>query len=181
MREFIGEFRGFSGTAKQKAVLEDTGAARMSLSALFGDDGQIRHDLAERLLQALRRHSRLVKPRDLGTIGRDHLFSCLREKGSKEETLKYRATFGDNDGLPWAVETAFGWCPGVERRHIVVGINWSVALGNPFRSLGTWGPSLDSILTQQRAGRDEPIVFVLHFACPRIDYTDRGKSAAVIR
>ena len=92
-----------------------------------------------------------------------------------------KRTFGDNDGLPWGVETAFGWCPAVERRHIVVGINWSVALGNPFRSLGTWGPSLDSILTQQRAGRDEPIVFVLHFACPRIDYTDRGKSAAVIR
>jgi hypothetical protein len=70
--------------------------------------------------------------------------------------------------------------PAAATRHIVVGINWSVALGNPFRSLG-WGPSLTTILTQQRAGADEPIVFVLHFACPRIDYTDRGKTAAVIR
>jgi len=181
VREFIAEFRGFSGTAKQKEVLEETGTARVSLSAMFGDDGQIQHVLAARLLHALRRHSRPVKPRDLGTIGRNHLFHCLRENGGREETLKYQASFGDDDGLPWAVETAFGWCPGGSNRHIVAGVNWSVALGNPFRSLGSLGPSLTAILTQQRAGPDEPIVFVLHYACPRVDYTDRGKTAAVIR
>jgi hypothetical protein len=182
VREFIAEFRGFSGSAKQKVVLEETDTARMSLSAMFGGDGQIRHDLAERLLYSLRQHSRSVKPRDLGTIGRDHLFHCLRENGGREETLKYQASFGDDDGLPWAVEAAFGWSPGVSSRHIVVGINWSIALGNPFRALGgSFGPSLNSILTQQRAGVDEPIVLVLHFACPRVDFTDRGKTAAVIR
>ena len=40
--------------------------------------------------------------------------------------------------------------------------------------------SLDSILEQQRSGRDEPIVLLLHIACPRVEYTDRGKSALVI-
>jgi len=42
------------------------------------------------------------------------------------------------------------------------------------------GQSLDAVLEQQRAGRDEPIVLVLHMACPRVGYTDRGKSAVVI-
>jgi hypothetical protein len=28
--------------------------------------------------------------------------------------------------------------------------------------------------------RDEPVVFVLHLAHPRVEYTDRGKSALVI-
>ncbi len=57
-------------------------------------------------------------------------------------------------------------------------MNWSPAIGNPFRSLG--GESLDSILTEQRSGRDEPIVFVLHLARPRIEFTDHGKTAIVI-
>jgi len=36
------------------------------------------------------------------------------------------------------------------------------------------------VLAAQRAGRDEPVVFILHFACPRAAYTDRGKSAVVL-
>jgi hypothetical protein len=43
-----------------------------------------------------------------------------------------------------------------------------------------FGESLDSVLERQRAGRDEPVVLALHLACPRVDYTDRGKSAVVI-
>src|SRR5262249_53735304 len=38
----------------------------------------------------------------------------------------------------------------------------------------------DSILEQQRAGCDEPIVLVVHLACPGVQYTDRGKSAVVL-
>src|SRR5262249_46133339 len=79
VREFIAELRGFTGSAKQRVVLEETGTARMALSALFGSDGQIDHEKTHRLLQALRRHSRPVKPRDLGIIGREHLFRCLRD------------------------------------------------------------------------------------------------------
>jgi hypothetical protein len=41
------------------------------------------------------------------------------------------------------------------------------------------GQSLDTILSQQRADRDEPVILVLHMACPRVEYTDRGKSAVV--
>ena len=59
-------------------------------------------------------------------------------------------------------------------------MNWSPGIVNPFRELGKFGQSLDSVLEQQRAGRDEPVVLVLHMACPRVEYTDRGKSAVVI-
>jgi hypothetical protein len=79
------------------------------------------------------------------------------------------------------IETAFGWRPnGTDGRRIITGVNWSPAIGNPFRSLGSYGESLDTILAQQRSGRDEPIVFVLHVARPRIEYTDHGKTALVI-
>jgi hypothetical protein len=62
-------------------------------------------------------------------------------------------------------------------RRIITGVNWSVALGNPFRSFGRFAESLDSLLTEQRSGHFEPVHLLIHLACARIDYTDRGKSA----
>jgi DNA topoisomerase VI subunit B len=180
VREFLSELRGFSGSAKQKQVLEQTGLARTQLSSLFDGEGQPDRVLIGHLLQALKTFSKPVKPLDLGLIGKEHLRTCFDAVGLEPETFKYRKAAGEADGLPWIVETAFGWCPGLERRRIVVGVNWSVALGSPFRSFGATGEGLESLLADQRAGRNEPVVFVLHFACPRTQYTDRGKSAIVL-
>ena len=60
-------------------------------------------------------------------------------------------------------------------------LNWSPGIINPFRELGSFGRSLDTILAQQRAGRDEPVILALHMVCPRVEYTDRGKSAVVVK
>jgi hypothetical protein len=61
---------------------------------------------------------------------------------------------------------------------MITGVNWSVAIGStPFRSFGRVAESLDSLLTDQRSGQFEPIHLLIHLACARIDYTDRGKSA----
>jgi len=180
VREFISELRGFSGSAKQKQVLEQTGLARAQLSSLFNQDGAADEEIVESLLHALKTFSKPIKPLDLGLIGKDHLRACFDAVGLQPETFKYQKAAGESEGLPWIVETAFGWCPTQERRRIVVGVNWSVALGNPFRSFGSTGEGLESLLADQRAGRNEPIVFFLHFACPRAQYTDRGKSAIVL-
>jgi hypothetical protein len=181
VREFIAEIRGFAGSAKQKQVLDQTGLTRAPLSSLFGPDGSPNSDHIADLLHALKTFSKPVKPLDLGLIGKEHLRACFDAVGLEAETFKYRKDAGeDDDGLPFVVETAFGWCPALEQRRIVVGVNWSVALGNPFRSFGHTGEGLEAALADKRAGRNEPIVFVLHFACPRTQYTDRGKSAIVL-
>jgi hypothetical protein len=183
VRDFITEFRGFSGSAKQKRVLDETGMARIQLSSLFDAGGEPKQTEIECLLAALKKHSRPVKPIDLGLIGEDHLLVRFTEIGVQAKTFKYRKIPGKgDDGVPWIVETAFGYCPkGINERRIIVGVNWSVGLGNPFRSFGRYGgEGLESLLSGQRAGRAEPIAFVLHFACPRIEYTDRGKSAFVL-
>lgn len=60
-------------------------------------------------------------------------------------------------------------------------MNWSPGIVNPFRELGRFGTSLDTILSQQRADRAEPVTLVLHMVCPRVEYTDRGKSAVVVK
>ena len=99
----------------------------------------------------------------------------------RDEELEYRKVMGTTDSVPWIVETAFGYCPQGKSRRLVTGVNWSPGIVNPFRSLGPIGESMDTILSQQRADKDEPIILVLHMACPRVEYTDRGKSAVVIQ
>ena len=39
---------------------------------------------------------------------------------------------------------------------------------------------LDSILRDVRANTSQPVIAVLHMACPRVAYTDRGKTAIVV-
>jgi hypothetical protein len=77
-------------------------------------------------------------------------------------------------------ETAFGYRPKAKHRRLVTGVNWSPGIINPFRELGRFGQGLDAVLERLWAGRDEPIVLLLHVACPRVEYTDRGKSAVVV-
>jgi DNA topoisomerase VI subunit B len=181
VREFVSEFRGLSGSSKQKFVLEESGAARLSLPDFFGDADRVNNAGIVKLLDAMKRHSRPVNPKDLGFIGRDHLAARFAAVGGNLETFRYHRAVGQADGIPDVIESAFAWCPnGADKRRIITGVNWSPAIGNPFRSLGSYGVSLDTILAEQRSGRDEPIVFVLHVARPRIEYTDHGKTAVVI-
>jgi hypothetical protein len=179
VREFVSEFRGLSGTAKARAICEAIGAGRMPLSEFYGDGTSCRIDA---LLSEIRKQSRPLKPRDLGPIGKEHLTAKFESLGVAPETFDYRRAEFEHDGLPYLAEIAFGYCPnGASARRIITRINWSPAIGaDPFRRLGPAGESLDAILTKQRAGRHEPIVTVLHLACPRIDYLDRGKSSIAI-
>jgi DNA topoisomerase VI subunit B len=183
VREFCSEFRGMSGTAKQKQILEAIGAARLTLADFAASGADINHAAARQLLAALQKETRPPKPRDLGVIGRDHIAHCFMTNGVRSETLRYKATIGDSDeGLPVVIETAFGYCPEMEGgRRIVVGVNHSVALGNPFRSFGRTGEGLEYLLAEQRAGRNEPIIFLLHLGCPRVEFSDRGKTALVLK
>ncbi len=190
VREFIGEFDGLTGSARKRVVLEATGMSRQTLASLRNGDGLDGHKVGL-LHAAMRANTRPVKPAALGLIGREHLEERFRGAGCEMDTFAYKKVLGtDPDGLPWVVEVAFAARAsafeggpeaeeGDEDRRIIAGINWSPAVGaNPFRMLGY--ESLDAILEDQRAGHDEPVVFLTHLACPQVYFTDRGKSAVVI-
>ena len=180
----IAEFCGLTGSAKRKAILEETGLSKRRLSSLVNGEG-LQHDIISRLLGSMRKHSKPVNPAMLGVIGRDHIEQRIKALGCVMESFKYKKILDtDEDGLPTVIETAFGWrgdgCR--ESRRIITGVNWAGAIGNPFRTLGaTYGDGLRSLLEKRMAGADEPIVFLLHVAHPRVRYTDRGKSAVVVR
>ncbi len=180
VRELVKEFRGLTGTAKQKAVLEDTGLTRTNLSALANGQG-LQHKVIAKLLTSMKAHSKPVKPGALGIIGQTHIQMRMKQLGCEMETFQYRkVTEMDSDGLPAVIETAFAWrgeqC--TAPRRLITGVNWSPGIGNPFRTLGTtiYGDGLAAMLEKRYAGRYEPIVFLLHVAHPRVRYTDRGKS-----
>jgi hypothetical protein len=185
VREFISEFRGFSSTAKQKVVLEEVGASHVSLHDFFGHHKANGANVA-RLLAAVQKHSKPVRPVQLGIIGKGHFYHVMEAAGGDPKTFKYVLTPGETNGVPRVIEFAFG----IHRdglaagsgpsRKVITGVNWSPGINNPFRQLGHSGEGLDAILAKVRANISEPVIAVLHLACPRVAYTDRGKSAIVV-
>jgi DNA topoisomerase VI subunit B len=146
VREFIAEFRGMSGSAKQKQVLDETGTARMTLADFFADGKADKVKIAD-LLRAIQRATKPVKPEDLGLIGKEHLAARFATAGVDLRTFNYKRTFRDDAGLPTVIEIAFGYCPSARPvRRLIAGVNWSVGINNPFRQLGQDGQSLDSFL-----------------------------------
>ncbi len=186
VREFISEFDGMTSTAKQKAVLLETGASHVGLHDYFGRH-KANGDNIAKLLASLQRHSKPVKAAQLGIIGKAHLYRMMEAAGGDPQTFKYVQRLGESAGVPRVVEFAFGIhrdglaaadrAPG---RKVLAGVNWSPGINNPFRQLGRSGESLDAILAEARANTSQPVIAVLHLACPRVAYTDRGKSAIVV-
>jgi hypothetical protein len=74
VREFISEFRGMSGTAKQKKVLPEIGASHVSLHEFFGRH-KAHGDNIARLLAALKQQTNPVPPTMLGVSARS---TCSR-------------------------------------------------------------------------------------------------------
>ena len=179
VREFVSEFRGLSGSLKQKAVLAATGLQRARLVRLC-DGRTIDRMAVEGLLDAMVACTRPVKPEALGIIGKDHLRYRFEAAGCEMATFQYKQVKSTDAGLPWVIEAAFAWCPDLTSRRLIAGVNWSPGIVNPFRTLGPYRESLDTVLSQQRADRGEPVIVFLHLACPRVEYTDRGKSAVVV-
>ena len=60
-------------------------------------------------------------------------------------------------------------------RELITGVNFSATLENPFDNFkGMEG--MDEILVDLRAGPSAPVIVCVHYACPHIEYLDRGKS-----
>ena len=175
-----------SATAKQKAVLAETGASHVALVEYFGRERANTANIAK-LLASLKAHTKPVKPADLGLIGKEHAYRLMEAAGGDPKTFTYARRLSETGGLPRVTEFAFGiHREGLSNagraplRKVVTGVNWSPGISDPFRQLGRSGASLDSLLAEVRANTTQPIIAMLHLACPRIAYTDRGKSAIVV-
>jgi hypothetical protein len=166
VREFVCEFRGLSGTAKQKEVTE--GLKGVYLHDLV-KDGDIDQVLVEGLLDAMKKASNLPKPRVLGVIGEDHFKAWMVKYASvTEKSIRYVKKLSDADGLPHVLEVAFDIHEN-EGRRIVTGLNWSPTLVMPM-------DKLRSLLQEMRVDEHDPVTILVHTARPRFEFVDRGKT-----
>ena len=184
VREFIAEFRGLSGTARQRQILNEVGCSHQSLTNFFGVDQVNRTGIAK-LLEAMQRHSKPVAPKHLGVIGAEHFKERFVTAGGAIDTFKYQCRKGIADGIPYVIEFCFGLhAAGLQgggmRRDFVTGANWSAAITNPFRRFGNTGEGLESTLAKVRASASQPVICALHLASARIQFADRGKSSIIL-
>ena len=96
------------------------------------------------------------------------------------ESFDYRRVQGSRTVCRGSSRPRSRWCPKATERRLVTGVNWSPGIVNPFRELGEFGPSLDTILTSSGSTLTSRSILILHMACPRVEYTDRGKTRLVL-
>jgi DNA topoisomerase VI subunit B len=165
VREFVSEFRGLAGTAKQKQITG--GLAGVYLHDLV-KDGDIDMGRLGKLLEAMKAHSKAPEPSALGIIGKEHLENWMvRNADVARNSVRYARRLG-RDGLPHVIEVAFGVRNDGNRR-IVSGLNWSPTLVLPTEEM-------TNLLGQMRIDRHDPVTVVLHIARPRFEFVDRGKT-----
>jgi hypothetical protein len=184
VREFITEFRGLSGTARQRKILNEVGCSHQSLASFFGID-QVNRSGITRLLATMQRHSKLVTPQSLGVIGAEHFKERFVAAGGAVDTFKYQCRKGIADDIPYVVEFCFGLHQaGLEggrvSREFVTGANWSAAITNPFRRFGSAAEGLESVMAKVRANAHQPVICAMHLASARIQFADRGKSSIIL-
>jgi hypothetical protein len=186
VREFISEFRGLSGTAIQRKVLEEVGCSHQSLAQFFGVDRVNRKGI-NKLLASMCKHTKPVAAKHLGIIGSDHFKQRFLAAGGNADTFKYeQRKGGTSEGIPYIVEFAFGLHQSgltqgaAVRRKFISGANWSVGINNPFRAFGSTGEGLESTLAKVRANASSPVICALHLASAYVQYADRGKSSIIL-
>jgi len=172
VRDFIAEFAGLSGTQYRKRVLEGAGIAGATLRDLVVD-GEVPLAPVTRLLEAMKKHSRAIKPAALGVISEEHLRNSLLKLDVVDESFKYKKVAGvDDNGLPFVIEVAFAVKndTDTEVRRLILGLNSSPILKIPPRRIG-------AMLADCRIDEHDPVVLLIHQACPRFDFVDHGKGA----
>jgi hypothetical protein len=177
VRDFIGELRGLTGSRRRAAVLAETGTAGVTLAEFFGRG----RDAILRLLESCKLNTAPVKPELLGVIGEQHMLANCVARGGERDSFHYRKKLGTTlADLPYVVEAAFAWCDDEDenrRWQLITGVNFSVSIDSD-------GPgpfdSLSSVLQDHHVAYDDPVVLLVHYACPRVEFADRGKGKLVV-
>ena len=169
VRDFVGEFRGLSSTQKRKKVTEAVGLSRSYLHDLVVNDALDRETI-EALLLTMQENSTPVKPKALGIIGENHLKEWMHEHFWTGGSFQYKRIMGDPGGLPFALEAAFGVMGGDMADSQLIktsALNWTPTITTPWNEYHF----SDSLISW-----NDPVHLFIHLACPRLDFTDRGKT-----
>ncbi|MBV9866781.1 MAG: DUF2399 domain-containing protein [Abitibacteriaceae bacterium] len=173
VREFVAEFNGLSGTAKQKAVTDTAGLSGATLRDMV-QDNDLSVERVKALLTAMQSQARPIKAAALGVLGEDHIKQHLIQRlNVSPDSIRYRKFASEIEGLPYVVEISFGVyaanAPTTSTSVTSIGLNFAPALTLSL-------DSLDRMLYKAKVYDDDPVHVFVHLVCPRFDYKDRGKS-----
>ena len=122
-------------------MLEATGLARAPLTALVNGERPRSRGASASLLAAMKEQLQAGQ----AAAARHHRARRTSQTrfaaaGCEMESFDYRRVMDTTDGVPWVVETAFGWCPRREtragwsdRRQLVARHHQSVPRARPLR------------------------------------------------
>lgn len=182
--QFVSGFRGFSGFHQQKALLDRLGGDR-ALSSIAAS-----LDETNGLFTAMRQLSETPSASVLPKIGADNFRQRLRLGGFLTEKtarwFRYKCKRGTltrrNINMPIQVEVAVG----VHEKsgcYIFSGINYSPRFEDPFLTNVFEFPNDDQIrigikgiLDKNGIASKDPVIVVVHIACPNPQYEDPAKS-----
>ena len=169
VREFVSEFRGLSGTAKQKKVVSSSGLSGQCLNDLVRD-GAIDAVLVEQMLKEMCAESHPVKANKLGIVGEETLSKRMVEFDGVVGNVRYSRKVSESPSRPKIVEMALGFREDDKGgKRVRFGLNFSPAIGIPRAAWPTW-------LQQAMVDSYDPICLTIHASCPRFEFTNRGKS-----
>lgn len=172
--ETIRRFDGLSSTAKARDIVEALGLRGVTVEKLLRAKDSVQ--LISHLLATMKASSPKPTPDRVGCLGRGHLKLCMDWWEADEKFEYRRAAVEAGDGLPYVIETGFGYLGGDAPLHTVVGLNFSPV---PY-GLDPFTPSLDRILGQLHVLDDDPVVVFLHIASPRFGFVDYGKTTVAL-
>jgi hypothetical protein len=173
VRGFVKEFAGLSRSQTQQKVFAAASPAGPNLRDMLNSSGtDVDQRRVESLLDAMKEHSRIIKPAQLGgVIGEKHLFDSLEARGAKNRsTFRYKkyAFVDDDNGLPTITEIAFGIAPDHTHAQLALELNHSVALEE-------FSQTLTDTLNHVRLESDDSVVLIVHHVCPRFKFSGHGK------
>lgn len=167
VREFVSEFRGLSSTAKQKEVTAAWSGAHLHD---YVTDGDVSKQFVAALLGKMQGACVAPKPVVLGMVGKEHLTAWMEAHGVTPSSVKYICRKGEDEGMPYILETAFGISKNDTKRRLVNGLNWSPVLsGDP-------DPTIRQMVQDARIDPHDPVMLMIHIARPRFEFMDRGKT-----
>jgi hypothetical protein len=112
--------------------LDATNLARVTVGEMFSSDGKPSPRIT-RLLTVMHKQTSVVKPADLGIIGKQNLMHRFEALGADLDSFQYKRILSSKAELPYVIEVAFAYVPAeTEPRVLVTGINFSPAIVNPF-------------------------------------------------
>jgi DNA topoisomerase VI subunit B len=170
LRDFVGGFEGLARTRVRADVLEAAKLKGSHLSDLVrGND--VNMASVTRLLEAMKERSRLVQPKRLGLLGKEHLCQHFESLGATSGFKYDRKAFIDDDGLPVVCEIAFAIRPdALQSSRRIIGLNWSPVFKIPSEAIG-------EAISSCQVNSSDPVVLLVHAVRPRFEFTDHGKGA----